>query len=219
MRQPLAPKKKKIGRTGTATRRRKKAAAGVWAARVALKTGTVLVVDPSAYSIGQNKETGSAPGWAIFREGKFVEAGVITIPTPKGNLQVRLFEIGECIRAELVPRFGPFDAVIIEEVPLKRYVPGGRASVKGQLSLHYAVGVTYASVRTKRWIFMPPQVWRSYMPEDYVKSDDGDAVAMGVAALMMLGDMTLDPRGSAQKRRKKKEVKDADEEGDEGQEA
>lgn len=182
--------------------------------------GTVLVVDPSAYSIGLNKETGSAPGWAIFKEGKFQEAGVITIGSPTAILQVRLFEIAECIRTELVTKFGPFDAVIIEEIPLKRYLPGGRSSVKGQLSLHYAVSAVYCSVRTKKWIFMPPQVWHSYMPEDYVKSDDGDAVAMGVAALMMLGDMTLDPRGSAPKRRrKKKDEVHADEEGDQGEEA
>lgn len=210
---PDAPKKTR-GKGAKLSKMMKSVEMQVWRARKQLMKGRVLSVDPSCHSVrtgasDAENASKSQPGWCLHVDGVFVESGVISIDTKvHSSLQDRLYEISRVIREELIPRKGngstkeggwyPFDVVIMEEVPLKRFFPGGsrpggggaRSSVRAQLPLHYACAVTYSSIKPAKWIKIPPQVWHQYVPAGYVKSDEGDARALATAAYAILAKVT-----------------------------
>jgi hypothetical protein len=55
-----------------------------------------------------------------------------------------------------------------------------------EMSLLWSVGVAVAALSPKYgMIEMPPQTWRRFIDDDYVKSDNKDAVCIGHAAIQL----------------------------------
>lgn len=199
----MVVKKRGRGRGSTAekvARRLSTVQAKIWRFRKALQAGRVLYYDPSCHSAGNHGNdvggTGSQPGWCLYVEGKYVESGVINLENPDIPTQDRLHEICRILREEMAAK-GPFDVIVHEDPPLKRWIPCGNrgpgagkvkvyGSVAAQLPLHYAVAALFCALRSPRWLKIQPQVWRQFMPEGYEKSDEGDAVMLGIATMSLL---------------------------------
>lgn len=134
--------------------------------------GHMLVVDPSCGS------SSSLPGYAIFKEGKLEETGVIELHSINGDLYKRLREIAKCFD----DMFGEFDILVIEAIPP---VHGGNVmgKAKSHASLLKSVGAIVGSVDATRVVDIHPRTWQKYKDKDYVKADDQDAKYIGYAAI------------------------------------
>jgi hypothetical protein len=165
----------------------------------AILHGKVLVVDPSIGSVS------SQPGYAILMAGKLVEFGTIEIRHTDSSHK-RLFELGRSLRedfsSELVD--SDFDVLVVEDIPPARYSGSGRNKyhdVSAQLPLHRSVGAILASVKVDHAIAIAPRTWRSFVYDDYVKSDSGDAVVMAHVAVKY-AQHAVDAAVSAKAKRK-----------------
>jgi len=125
-------------------------------------TGKLLAIDPSVGS------RSSLPGWAYFESGKLVASGVIQVAV-NNSLQARLREISEKLREQ----FGPVDVLAVEDIRVWR---GARSMV---VSLLKGVGAALCSVDAKVCLEVIPQAWHGLVGDDYEKSDEKDAIAIG----------------------------------------
>lgn len=145
--------------------------------------GTILVVDPSIGSMS------SQPGWAIYQAGVLIASGTLEID-PRGEKWTRLHELHRLLRnksLEIEP-----DLCIFEQVPVTGH--GGRSQVS-HASLLYAVGVTMAAVQADAFLGITPIVWKSRTRPEYVKSDEGDAIAMGYVVIDIAREIArVDPK-------------------------
>lgn len=131
-------------------------------------TGTVLAIDPSSGSVG------SQPGFALFREGRLVEAGTIRV-TPGDDIHARLFEL----RRSLMEDFTTPDVLVTENIP--PFMGGGFN--RAILNLHYSVGVIL-SVFLAKTIRVTPITWQKNISKDsYCKSDTHDSIMMGLKVI------------------------------------
>ena len=132
--------------------------------------GKLLAVDPSCGS------QSSMPGYAIFEAGELKDSGIIEIPGIHRELPYRLQDLGQCLRNDFeVP-----DVLAVEQIPPKRYGGGGAT---GHASLLKSVGTILGNVITPRVIMVRPQWWHALVPDDYEKSDEGDARSIGEAVI------------------------------------
>lgn len=146
----------------------------------ALLGGRVLVIDPSIGSKPTNYSEGSKPGWAIFEAGVLQDYGVIDLDW-KGSKQQRARRLLLSLQNDFP---GRWDMLVIEDIPpIIGRGRGAAAGFHGSLSLHWAVGISLAAVDAAGYMKVAIQSWRAWVPESYQKSDDHDAVAIGVAAL------------------------------------
>lgn len=146
--------------------------------RVVLE-GRGLVLDPSCGSMS------SQPGYAIYSKGVLEDKGTIQIPLGR-TLQERLHYLATCLRNEFPEKF---DYVVIEEVPVLRFNKFGR-SLKGQVSLHYAVGVMMSAFPVDLFLQITPATWRSFASDEHIEkkalghsTDEDDAQCMGYAVI------------------------------------
>lgn len=139
--------------------------------------GRILAVDPSS---GSSK---SLPGYAIYEKGKLIDSGVISVDTGK-VLNVKLRMIADSLRNEFpVP-----DVLVIENLPPFMGNAGdgpGFGFNKSILNLHRSVGAIMSAVPCEPIVEVAPVSWRKNVPDNYVKSDENDAILMGYTVVRL----------------------------------
>lgn len=130
-------------------------------------SGRVVCIDPSAGS------GSSMPGYAIYEAGKLIESGLIQIDTTL-PLHLRLHELGRTLREE----FPAPDILVVEYIGGYAFGPL-RYNINAYHSLIKSAGVVVSSFCVDKIIEVPPNVWKKYVDEDYVKSDEADAIYIG----------------------------------------
>ncbi len=134
----------------------------------------LLAVDPSSGSAN------SLPGYALFKAGKLIEAGVLEVPR-SGPIWVRLQKQAwawrECFE---VP-----DVLAIEGIA--PYINGGNS--KATINLQRAVGVAMANIATPNVIEVYAASWRKHVKglDNWNKTDYNDAILIGYACLVEAG--------------------------------
>lgn len=145
-----------------------------------LLSGKILAIDPSTGS------QSSMPGYAWFEKGKLKESGVIQVPLSLNRSQ-RLFEISRTIREEFpVP-----DGLIVEYIPPITYRGKGMNKVS-LMALQKAIGAIIASHPYEVFIEVPSASWKKYKPSEYVKSDEYDAISIGLCAMAIAKQVKID---------------------------
>lgn len=142
---------------------------------VQLRTGTLLAIDPSSGSAG------SLPGYALFKQGQLVDAGVIGIPRGTRQIANRLWQLREALSTE----FQKPDILAVEWIAPVIPTAKGTYLHKSAAALIKSVGAILST-----WdvpvIEPSPAAWHSMVPKDYQKTDVKDAVAVGWCALVTL---------------------------------
>lgn len=134
-------------------------------------TGTFIAFDPSSGS------SNSMPGYAIFKEGKLIESGIIKL-RPQDSKNVRLYSIAESLRDE----FPKADVIAIENIPPVSYNRSGSMSGWALVSLQRSVGAIMSCFNCE-YIEVSPASWQKYKFEGYVKSDEHDSICIGLACI------------------------------------
>lgn len=126
------------------------------ATQQAINEGTMLAIDPASGGSSQ-------AGWALFKGGVLVNAGVIDVE--KGNIGHRLRQTYSALVEDTV------DVLAIERLR------GSRCHVY----LLWSVGVIVAAVEHIHLVEVPVPKWRAYAKATgtWTKSDDQDAVMIG----------------------------------------
>jgi len=137
-----------------------------------LLTGRVVAIDPASGST-------SMPGWALFQEGALVAKGVVQL-NPKlpvqGRLNALFFALSEGIGHP------PPDVIIIEEIR-------GRMA---HVFLTWACGVIVSAFSESELLELPIGFWKAVIPEGYEKSDEEDAMHIGLAAIELAKELQDD---------------------------
>lgn len=115
--------------------------------------GRVLAIDPGSNNLG----------WALYNKGELVESGEISAH-PKNKPHKRIISIVHDLCEETK---GACDVVCIEK--LFRYNP----------SLVWSVGAVIQAKEPDIFIEVPIRLWQARVGDDYVKSDERDAVEIG----------------------------------------
>lgn len=133
--------------------------------------GRMLVIDPSS---GSKK---SQPGFAWYVAGRLEQSGTINLPaSTEKHIKLRL--LANYLRGLIQP-----DVLVIEDLPPYMSKEKMKWFNKSLLNLHHAVGAVLSSVQCDALIEISPVSWRKFIPADYVKSDENDAIMMGYTAL------------------------------------
>ena len=150
-----------------------------------LVSGTVLAVDPSSGS------QSSLPGYALFKEGRLVESGVIELKIGR-ELPRRLSQLADTLLNE----FEEADVLVIEDIPTRSHGRHGSAHA----SLLKAVGCILGAAKYKQFVEISPSAWKAYLRRnedkfpDYGKSDDWDAIVLGYMAIDVATEMLTDDK-------------------------
>ena len=133
--------------------------------------GHTLAIDPSSGS------SGSMPGWALFDRGTCVDSGTIEVARDGSYFNKQLHSLNTCLREQ----FSQPDVLVIEHVaPI--FSGGKHAQFANTHKLHQGIGATMAAFNCPM-VSIPPMIWKKYAPENYVKTDEHDAIMLGVAAI------------------------------------
>lgn len=134
--------------------------------------GTVLAIDPSSGS------TLSQPGYAIFVNGRLKDSGLVRIRSGD-HISNRLYRLSKTLREE----FEQPTLLVTENIPpFMGDGPGAQFATRNVISLHQSIGVVM-SVWDVPVIQVSPRTWRSRIPDNYLKSDENDAIMIGWSAL------------------------------------
>jgi hypothetical protein len=156
-----------------------------------IRSVNVLSVDPASGG-------SSMPGYAVLREGSFVESGIIKLPKG-GDVPHRLHCLIRGIQ-HLCDKHGGFGMLVIEDVPVAFGAAGtskngkrGGIVTRGSTYLQWSVGVTLASQPWPHVVKVMPQSWHNYlrrkdMHDAYVKDDHRDACVLLACAYEALTD-------------------------------
>jgi hypothetical protein len=156
-----------------------------------IRSVNVLSIDPASGG-------SSMPGYAVVKEGVFIESGVIKLPKG-GDVPHRLHCLIGGLQ-HLWDKHGGFGMLIIEDIPIafgaagtSKQGKGGGIVTRGTTMLQWAVGVTLAAQRWPHIIKVMPQSWHSYlrrkdMHDTYVKDDHRDAAVIMACAYEALTD-------------------------------
>lgn len=139
-------------------------------------SGHLLAIDPSSGS------RQSLPGYAIFKAGHLVDSGKIEIQY-KEDLHRRLFYLSKILREQ----FERPDILITENVP--PVMLGKGFFNKSMLSLQKSIGVVISCFDCPL-IEVAPVSWRQHIPENYNKTDEADAIMMGLTCLRVASTFT-----------------------------
>lgn len=136
-------------------------------------TGMLLAIDPSSGS------RDSQPGYAIFKEGRLIDAGHIRV-TAGQAIHTRLFEL----RRSLAEDFTMPDVLVTENIP--PFMGGGFN--RNILNLHYSIGVVLSMFLVPT-IRVTPMTWqKNISKENYRKTDMNDAIMIGYAVVKAVSD-------------------------------
>ncbi len=135
--------------------------------------GTMLAIDPSTGS------KSSRPGFALYKAGELVESGEIAVDL-KANRSKRLYEIAETVRSE----FPTPDVLVVEYIPPVTY-RGSDVKMNGVslMALQKAIGAIIGANPVEHLLEIPASAWRKYRPTQYVKTDEWDAICLGICAV------------------------------------
>lgn len=137
-----------------------------------LLNGTVLAIDPSSGSAG------SQPGYAIFAGGVLRDSGLVRIRSGD-HISNRLYRLSKTLREE----FSQPNVLVTENIPpFMGEGPGAAFATRNVISLHQSIGVVM-SVWDSPVIQVSPRTWRSLIPDNYLKSDENDAIMLGWTAI------------------------------------
>lgn len=143
----------------------------------AILNGTILSIDPSSGS----KE--SMPGYSIFKAGVFYDSGVIRLEH-RQSLAGRLYDLREALQRD----FTCPDVLVVENIA--PFIGGN--TTRSILSLHKAVGVTVSCFDCPL-MEVAPISWRRFIPENYRKTDECDAIMMALTVLKIASGKTEFP--------------------------
>lgn len=132
-------------------------------------TGTLLAIDPSSGSWNSKTKEQSYPGYALFKAGVLVESGVVQVSGKNKKAPERLRMVYDA----LVAKFTAPDILAIELIR-------GRMAHE---TLKWAVGVSIAAIRAPIVIEVPIMSWKKWAGKDHIKTDENDAVAIGMVVL------------------------------------
>lgn len=125
--------------------------------------GTFISIDPS---VGSGS---SMPAWALYKQGKLVESGKWKI------------ELDQELADRCRDLHGLVTALIKETTPLlvvvEKITAGGR--FKRMDSLLKGVGAIMVAASPLPVLEISPRTWQTMKPDDYYKSDEQDAIAIG----------------------------------------
>jgi hypothetical protein len=126
-----------------------------------LLSSTMLAIDPSSISLG----------WAWFQQGEMMISGTYTAASsqPAHKRLVKLMD-------ELQKWTGA-DVLVVEK--MFRY----------NAPLIWSVGSTITTIKPGILIECPIRVWQSFADEDYVKSDEQDAILIGTTVIQLAKDL------------------------------
>lgn len=134
--------------------------------------GTMLCIDPSTGS------KSSRPGFAWYEAGVLKESGEITVDL-KANRSKRLYEIARTVREEFpVP-----DVLVVEYIPPMAYRGGASMNGTSLMALQKAIGAIIGAHPFEHLLEIPVSAWGKYKTADYIKSDEHDAITLGICAI------------------------------------
>jgi len=134
--------------------------------------GTVLAIDPSSGSAN------SQPGYAIFKAGQLLDSGLVRIRSGD-HISNRLYRLARTLRDE----FEAPELLVTENIPpFMGDGPGAQFATRNVISLHQSIGVVM-SVWDVAVVQVSPRTWRSRVPDNYLKSDENDAIMIGWSAI------------------------------------
>jgi len=145
-----------------------------------LDRGTMLAIDPSSGS------QSSLPGYALFKAGKLVDAGVVNLPKGTTALSNRLFQL----RNALFQEFEQPDLLAVELI--SPVMPSGGRFQKNTGSLIKAVGAIL-SVWDVPVVEPSPTTWHTMTPASYIKGDMHDACMIGWSCYITLARVRGEP--------------------------
>jgi hypothetical protein len=138
----------------------------------ALLYGTILAIDPSSGSAN------SQPGYALYSRGKLIDSGLVRIRSGD-HISNRLYRLSH----SLLEEFEQPDLLVTENIPpFMGDGPGASFATRNVISLHQSIGVIM-SVWPVPVVAVSPRSWRSLIPDNYVKSDENDAIMIGWTAI------------------------------------
>lgn len=136
-------------------------------------TGTMLCIDPSTGS------KSSRPGYAWYEKGHLKESGEITVDLG-ANRSKRLYEISRCVRED----FPKPDILVVEYIPPVSYKgTATRMNTVSLMALQKAIGAIMAAHPFEHLLEIPASAWRVYKPDNYEKTDEFDAICLGICAV------------------------------------
>ena len=140
--------------------------------------GKFLSIDPSSGAIGADGKASEA-GWAVFENGRLTTSGTIDI-NESGAKQNRLRNLLEIIQREFTDEY---DLLVLE------LIKGWRA----QQSLIQSTGVVIAGINSEATFEINVTSWQAIARRlgTWEKSDEGDAVHIGAAAIAWALDYDL----------------------------
>lgn len=127
--------------------------------RSKILNGHLLSIDPGSNSLG----------FALFRGFDLVKSGSITA---KGTVGQRLHLLMTGLQAEFA--MTP-DVVLVEKV----------RTATGHIYLTWAAGAAVAAIGAEHTIEVTTGAWKRAVSEDYEKSDENDAIAIGNFAVTL----------------------------------
>ena len=132
--------------------------------------GRMIAIDPGS----------TRPGYAIYESGELVDKGWIR--TESKHLHQRLKEVSTAIStltegADLlaIEKIGPFNS----RTDKKKYDP-----------LQQSIGAIHVGSQAKYMLEVKPITWQKFIGDDYVKSDDEDAVAIGNCLVVIAKELS-----------------------------
>ena len=139
--------------------------------RDALLGGKVLAVDPSSGS------SGSMPGWCTFDASTPTDSGTIEVVRDPAYFNRQLHSLNTCLRSQ----FDVPDVLVIEHIaPI--FSGGAARQFSNTHRLHQGIGAIMAAFHCPM-VSIPPSIWKKYAPENYEKTDENDAIMLGIAAI------------------------------------
>ena len=136
-------------------------------------TGTMLCIDPSTGS------KSSRPGFAWYEKGELKESGEIIVDL-KANRSKRLYEIAKTVRED----FPLPDILVVEYIPPVTYRGSGHGmNGVSLMALQKAIGAIIGAHPFEHLLEIPASAWRKYKQEWYEKSDEHDAITLGICAI------------------------------------
>lgn len=133
--------------------------------------GVIVCIDPS---IGSSS---SMPGYAVYREGKYVTSGIFEIPVSQ-PIPDKLRMLANHLR-KLYNTYPP-DCLVYEDIPAQRH---GMGNAVAHASLLKALGAILSVPGPMGYVGIMPISWKKLVRDTYVKGDEADAVEMGYVVI------------------------------------
>jgi Holliday junction resolvasome RuvABC endonuclease subunit len=135
--------------------------------------GTFISIDPSS---GSNS---SMPAYAVYKESRLISSGTIELNLNK-DLMYRLADLTKQL-GKVLEEYPDINLAVVENIPV---IPG-KFSHHSLSSLMKSVGAIAGAFDpdTITFIEIMPRTWRKFAGEGYQKTDVGDAIQIGRAAI------------------------------------